>query len=115
MEPMADAATTTGAAAALERRARDLDAADPLRAFRERFVAIGDDAGVVAYLDGNSLGRPPRTSPRCSSASSANWGARLIRGWDEGWMELGPQSATASAGSCSAPRPAKSWSRTRRP
>ena len=64
MEPMADAATTTGAAAALERRARDLDAADPLRAFRERFVAIGEDAGVVAYLDGNSLagrcGHPER-------------------------------------------------------
>jgi kynureninase len=90
MEPMADAATTTGAAAALERRARDLDAADPLRAFRERFVAIGDDAAVVAYLDGNSLGRPPRTTPEMLERFvRETWGARLIRGWDEGWMELG--------------------------
>jgi kynureninase len=90
MGPMADAATTTGAAAALERRARDLDAADPLRAFRERFVAIGDDAGIVAYLDGNSLGRPPRTTPELLERFvRETWGGRLIRGWDEGWMELG--------------------------
>ncbi len=33
-----------------------LDAADPLAGFRDRFV-IADD--VVAYLDGNSLGRLP--------------------------------------------------------
>jgi kynureninase len=87
---MGDAAPTTGATAALERRARDLDAADPLRAFRERFVAIDDDAGVVAYLDGNSLGRPPRTTPEILERFvRETWGGRLIRGWDEGWMELG--------------------------
>ncbi len=36
-----------------------LDAADPLAAFRARFVEAPD---VVAYLDGNSLGRPLRAS-----------------------------------------------------
>ena len=37
--------------------ASQLDAADPLARFRSRFVAA-DDPSVVAYLDGNSLGRP---------------------------------------------------------
>ena len=33
-----------------------MDDADPLAAFRDRFVT----ADAVVYLDGNSLGRPPR-------------------------------------------------------
>ena len=37
-------------------RARELDAADPLGAFRARFAI--PDPGLV-YLDANSLGRPP--------------------------------------------------------
>ena len=39
--------------------AATLDAADPLRSFRDRFVI--DDPDVV-YLDGNSLGRLPRAT-----------------------------------------------------
>lgn len=38
----------------LEARARELDEADPLRHLRDRFVESPD---VIAYLDGNSLGR----------------------------------------------------------
>ena len=98
MQPMGDpttattTTTATGAAAALERRARDLDAADPLRGFRERFVEIPAEAGVVSYIDGNSLGRPPRDAPeRLARFVREEWGARLIRGWDEGWMELGQE------------------------
>jgi kynureninase len=83
---MADPTTTMPEAAALERRARELDAADPLRGFAERFVPM-DGSGVVAYLDGNSLGRPPRTTPeRLDRFVREAWGGRLIRGWDEGWM-----------------------------
>jgi kynureninase len=83
---MADPTTTTPEAAALERRARDLDAADPLRRFAGRFVPM-DGSGVVAYLDGNSLGRPPRTTPeRLDRFVREAWGGRLIRGWEEGWM-----------------------------
>src|SRR6185295_469071 len=93
MEDMADPTTMASATAAtdaLERRAHDLDAADPLRAFAERFVPVPDGAGVVAYLDGNSLGRPPRAAPdRLARFVREEWGGRLIRGWDEGWMELG--------------------------
>lgn len=63
-----------------------LDAADPLASFAERFV---DAPGVVAYLDGNSLGRPLRaTSNRFADFVRDEWGTRLIRSWDEPWMDL---------------------------
>jgi kynureninase len=66
-------------------QAQERDAADPLREFRERF-AIDDE---LVYLDGNSLGRLPRaTVDRLAQTVSEQWGGRLIRGWDEGWMEL---------------------------
>jgi kynureninase len=83
---MTDAATSADATA-LERRARDLDAADPLRPFLDRFVFDDDEHGVVAYLDGNSLGRPTRaTAQRLERFVREDWGGRLIRGWYEGWM-----------------------------
>ncbi|HET7899881.1 MAG TPA: kynureninase [Candidatus Nanopelagicales bacterium] len=67
-------------------RAEDLDAQDPLAAYRGRF-AIADD-GVV-YLDGNSLGRlPAATGARVDDVLREQWGNRLIRSWTEGWMDL---------------------------
>ncbi len=70
----------------LRDRAATLDATDPLAGFRDRFLPGGD---VVAYFDGNSLGRPPRaTAERLASFVTDDWGERLIRGWDEGWVEL---------------------------
>jgi kynureninase len=69
----------------LRERALALDAADPLASFRDRFLP----ADVVAYFDGNSLGRPPRaTAERLASFVSDDWAGRLIRGWDEGWLAL---------------------------
>jgi kynureninase len=63
-----------------------LDSADPLAPLRERFV-IDDD--LVAYLDGNSLGRLPRaTLERLTAFMREEWGGRLIRGWTESWVEL---------------------------
>jgi kynureninase len=63
-----------------------LDAADPLAAFRDRFV-IDDD--LVAYLDGNSLGRVPKaTVERLATFVRQDWGNRLIRGWDDSWVDL---------------------------
>jgi kynureninase len=68
-------------------RAVALDAADPLAGFRELFLG-SDDPTVIAYLDGNSLGRPLRaTRDRISSFVEDVWGRRLIRAWDEGWMD----------------------------
>lgn len=67
-------------------RAAALDAADPLAVYRQQFVL---DADMVAYLDGNSLGRLPlRTRERLASFVRDEWGSRLIRGWSEGWAEL---------------------------
>jgi kynureninase len=63
-----------------------LDAADPLAAWTDRFVRTGD---VVAYLDGNSLGRPmTTTADRFARFVAEDWGTRLIRSWDEQWMDL---------------------------
>ncbi len=68
------------------RDAAALDRADPLAAYRERFVGA---ATPLVYFDGNSLGRPLAvTGPRLQAFVEEEWGGRLIRGWDEGWMEL---------------------------
>lgn len=71
---------------ALRERAAALDAADPLRHCRDLYVPA---EGLVAYLDGNSLGRPLRaTAERIGDLVTHDWGSRLIRSWDEQWMEL---------------------------
>lgn len=63
-----------------------LDDADPLAAYRDRFEPA---PGVIAYLDGNSLGRPLTASlDRLAAVAREQWGGRLIRGWDEGWLDL---------------------------
>jgi kynureninase len=57
-----------------------LDTADPLARFRDHFIG-SDDAKIIAYLDGNSLGRPLRvTRDRISGFVDQIWGSRLIRG-----------------------------------
>lgn len=65
--------------------ARALDAADPLRSFRERFHI---PEGVI-YLDGNSLGALPRTTiARQQEVVAREWGESLIRSWNEHqWIE----------------------------
>ena len=64
--------------------ARALDASDPLAPFRARFAL---PEGVI-YLDGNSLGPLPHAArERITATVEAEWGTRLIRGWNEGWME----------------------------
>jgi kynureninase len=68
-------------------QAAELDAADPLAHFRDQFIG-SDDPKIIAYLDGNSLGRPLRaTRDRISGFVDQVWGSRLIRAWDEGWMD----------------------------
>jgi kynureninase len=64
--------------------AAELDQADPLGAFRDRFVIDPD----VVYLDGNSLGCLPRATVDHLKATVAQWGERGVRAWDEGWLDL---------------------------
>ncbi|WP_231123552.1 kynureninase [Nocardioides sambongensis] len=69
----------------LEARAAALDGEDPLASYRSAFV---DAPGVRAYLDGNSLGRPLLASRAAlTDLVDHAWGTRLIRAWDEQWME----------------------------
>jgi kynureninase len=89
----------------MREQAAALDAADPLAAFTARFLPTPD---VVAYLDGNSLGRPlATTAERLDAFVRQEWGGRLIRGWtDEGpdgaWMDwpgrVGDRIAAAALG-----------------
>src|SRR5580765_2136069 len=63
----------------------DHDARDPLAPFRHRFVGADDP---IVYLDGNSLGRPVATTGAALQRFVAGaWGERLIRAWDEEWMD----------------------------
>ena len=62
------------------------DATDPLASYRDRFV--GAESPLV-YFDGNSLGRPlESTGQRLATFVEQEWGGRLIRGWDETWLDL---------------------------
>jgi kynureninase len=72
-------------------RGRELDAADPLASRRALFAGAADGAHSehLVYLDGNSLGRPLTAGiDRVTRFLTEEWGGRLIRGWDERWMEL---------------------------
>jgi kynureninase len=69
--------------------ANELDRNDELAAFRQRFVI--DDPDLI-YLDGNSLGRLPKESvTRMRDVVERQWGVDLIRGWNEGWIDLPEQ------------------------
>src|SRR6266540_3587099 len=66
--------------------AERLDRDDPLAGLRDQFVI--DDPDLV-YLDGNSLGRLPRRSiERLRTVVEREWGSRLVRSWNERWMDL---------------------------
>lgn len=69
--------------------ARELDAQDELATFRDEFL-IADPS--LIYLDGNSLGRlPKRTIDFMRTAIEEQWGKRLIRIWNDGWMQTPTQ------------------------
>ncbi len=67
--------------------ARELDAADPLKSFREEFYL---QEGVV-YLDGNSLGLLSKRAEQTTLALLESWKRYGIDGWSQGeypWFDL---------------------------
>jgi len=72
--------------------AQALDTQDELARFRAEFVITDSE---TVYLDGNSLGRLPlRTAQVLQQMVEVEWGERLIRGWNEGWIDLPSVLAT---------------------
>ncbi|WP_390477940.1 kynureninase [Altererythrobacter sp. MTPC7] len=67
-------------------RAREMDAADPLAQYRDRFEL---PEGVI-YLDGNSLGALPKATPaRLERVVREEWGGDLIKSWNTAdWISL---------------------------
>jgi kynureninase len=63
-----------------------MDASDPLRGMRDRFVL---PEGVI-YLDGNSLGAASKAVfGELEKAAREEWGQDLIRAWNkDGWFEM---------------------------
>lgn len=62
-----------------------LDSQDELAGFRDEFFI--SDPNLV-YLDGNSLGRlPRRTLDVMRRMVEYEWGERLIRGWNDSWVD----------------------------
>ena len=66
-------------------KAIKLDKNDALAPFKNKF--INDDN--LIYLDGNSLGKLPKTTiTAISNVTQNQWGNRLIRSWNEEWIAL---------------------------
>jgi len=66
------------------RSAAELDAADPLRDYRDEFFITDPQ---VCYLDGNSLGRlPKRTVDIVHRYLTEEWGSELVTGWSH-WID----------------------------
>lgn len=64
--------------------ALELDAHDPLREFKNRFVITDPD---TCYLDGNSLGRLPHATVKAiNDFLTQEWGPEVVAGWGH-WVD----------------------------
>ena len=65
--------------------ASEMDLRDPLASYRKAFYLADPE---MIYLDGNSLGRLPKsTVQRIAEVVEHEWGIDLIRSWNMGWYE----------------------------
>jgi kynureninase len=82
--------------------ARALDAADPLHAWRERFVLPHDDAGrELVYLCGHSLGAQPARAADYVEEIMRDWRRLGVDGFFEGrrrWLDYHERALPALAG-----------------
>ncbi len=75
--------------------AQQLDQQDDLASFRDGFIIADPE---LIYLDGNSLGRLPKRSVQVMhDAVVRAWGERLIRVWNDGWINTPTQLGTKIA------------------
>lgn len=71
--------------------AREQDRQDPLAQMKNRF---SHDHSNTIYLDGNSLGRMPKTvTGAMAELLEHQWGSQLIRSWNTHWMDLPRKAA----------------------
>ena len=76
--------------------AQQLDAQDELAHFRQEFLIT--DPNLI-YLHGNSLGRLPlKAQVGLRELVDQEWGDRLIRGWNDGWIDLSARIGGKIAG-----------------
>ena len=62
----------------------ELDAIDPLKKYKDKFVLTNPD---ICYLDGNSLGRLPKeTITAIHSFLNEEWGTQVVEGWST-WVD----------------------------
>ena len=62
----------------------ELDAIDPLKKYKDKFVLTNPD---ICYLDGNSLGRLPKeTITAINSFLNEEWGTQVVEGWST-WVD----------------------------
>jgi kynureninase len=76
-----------------------MDASDPLGEYRQRFFI---DDPHICYLDGNSLGRLPKSTVEAvSHVVTDEWGTELVAGWEH-WVDMsqrvGDQLGAATLG-----------------
>ena len=71
--------------------AEELDRADPLGGFRDRFEHGNGDR---IYVDGNSLGRLSHDARAALHATVDEWGSRLVTGWHD-WVDLAGRTGDA--------------------
>ena len=72
------------------KKALEQDKNDTLASFKNHFT---NDENMI-YLDGNSLGKlPKQTIELVSQVVRDQWGKRLIRSWNESWINLSTKIA----------------------
>ena len=71
--------------------AEELDRADPLGSFRDRFE---HEDGDRIYVDGNSLGRLSHDARAALQATLDEWGSRLVTGWHD-WVDMAGRTGDA--------------------
>lgn len=76
------------------KKAIAFDTSDELAEFKDLFVSNPN----LIYLDGNSLGKLPKAAMEVSKeVVEQQWGNRLIRSWNEHWLDLPKQLASKIA------------------